>query len=60
MQVAAFTPFFRNHNTKGAISQEPYVWDSVAQASRVAIAERYRLLPYWVSARRLHLVSPCR
>jgi alpha-glucosidase len=48
MQLAAFTPFYRNHNVKGAISQEPYVWDSVANASRTAIAVRYALLPYWV------------
>ncbi|KAF8898025.1 glycosyl hydrolases family 31-domain-containing protein [Gymnopilus junonius] len=47
MQLAAFTPFFRNHNVKGAISQEPYRWDSVANASRTAISIRYSLLPYW-------------
>ncbi|PPQ96096.1 hypothetical protein CVT26_004728 [Gymnopilus dilepis] len=47
MQLAAFTPFFRNHNIKGAISQEPYRWDSVANASRTAISIRYSLLPYW-------------
>ncbi|KAJ7473458.1 glycosyl hydrolases family 31-domain-containing protein [Mycena latifolia] len=47
MQLAAFTPFYRNHNIKGAISQEPYVWDSVAAAARAAIAVRYSLLPYW-------------
>ncbi|THU98207.1 hypothetical protein K435DRAFT_777589 [Dendrothele bispora CBS 962.96] len=47
MQLAAFTPFFRNHNERGAISQEPYRWDSVAEASRTAIATRYSLLPYW-------------
>lgn len=49
MQLAAFTPFYRNHNIMGAIPQEPYVWDSVADASRKALKERYRLLPYWVS-----------
>jgi alpha-glucosidase len=49
MQLAAFTPFYRNHNIKGAISQEPYRWDSVANASRTAIATRYSLLPYWAS-----------
>ncbi|KAJ7240162.1 glycosyl hydrolases family 31-domain-containing protein [Mycena haematopus] len=49
MQLAAFTPFYRNHNIKGAISQEPFVWDSVANASRTAIAVRYSLLPYWYS-----------
>jgi hypothetical protein len=47
MQLAAFTPFFRNHNIRGAIPQEPYRWDSVAHASRTAIATRYALLPYW-------------
>ncbi|KAJ7896486.1 glycosyl hydrolases family 31-domain-containing protein [Mycena leptocephala] len=49
MQLAAFTPFYRNHNQRGAISQEPFVWDSVANASRKAIAVRYALLPYWYS-----------
>ncbi|KAJ6556155.1 glycosyl hydrolases family 31-domain-containing protein [Mycena capillaripes] len=49
MQLAAFTPFYRNHNQRGAISQEPYVWDSVASASRTAIAVRYAMLPYWYS-----------
>lgn len=48
MQLAAFTPFFRNHNVRGAISQEPYRWDSVAHATRAATAVRYALLPYWV------------
>ncbi|KAF8177576.1 glycosyl hydrolases family 31-domain-containing protein [Mycena galopus ATCC 62051] len=47
MQLAAFTPFYRNHNQRGAMSQEPFVWDSVANASRIAIAVRYSLLPYW-------------
>ncbi|KAJ7759844.1 glycosyl hydrolases family 31-domain-containing protein [Mycena olivaceomarginata] len=47
MQLSAFAPFYRNHNTKGATSQEPYVWESVTNASRVAIAARYSLLPYW-------------
>jgi len=49
MQLSAFTPFYRNHNVKGAIPQEPYRWDSVANASRIAIAIRYSLLPYWAS-----------
>ncbi|KAG7095313.1 hypothetical protein E1B28_006078 [Marasmius oreades] len=47
MQLSAFMPFYRNHNTKGAISQEPYRWESVTNASRIAIAARYSLLPYW-------------
>ncbi|KAF8996142.1 glycosyl hydrolases family 31-domain-containing protein [Cyathus striatus] len=49
MQLAAFTPFYRNHNIKGSIPQEPYRWDSVANASRTAIATRYSMLPYWYS-----------
>ncbi|KAJ7064072.1 glycosyl hydrolases family 31-domain-containing protein [Mycena amicta] len=49
MQLAAFTPFYRNHNIQGAISQEPYRWDSVANASRTAMKARYALLPYWYS-----------
>ncbi|KAJ6553086.1 glycosyl hydrolases family 31-domain-containing protein [Mycena capillaripes] len=49
MQLAAFTPFYRNHNQRGAMSQEPFVWDSVANASRTAIAVRYAMLPYWYS-----------
>ncbi|THU98216.1 hypothetical protein K435DRAFT_721010 [Dendrothele bispora CBS 962.96] len=47
MQLSAFTPFYRNHNQRGALSQEPYRWDSVAEASKKAIATRYSLLPYW-------------
>ncbi|KIP03540.1 glycoside hydrolase family 31 protein [Phlebiopsis gigantea 11061_1 CR5-6] len=47
MQLSAFMPFYRNHNIQGAISQEPYRWESVANASRTAIAVRYSLLPYW-------------
>ncbi|KAL5534914.1 hypothetical protein ACEPAF_3004 [Sanghuangporus sanghuang] len=47
MQFSAFAPFYRNHNTLGAISQEPYRWDSVANASRTAMTIRYSLLPYW-------------
>ncbi|KAI0353239.1 hypothetical protein OH77DRAFT_1497460 [Trametes cingulata] len=47
MQLSAFTPFYRNHNVRSALSQEPYRWDSVANASRTAISVRYSLLPYW-------------
>jgi alpha-glucosidase len=49
MQLSAFVPFYRNHNEKGALSQEPYRWASVANASRTAIATRYSLLPYWMT-----------
>ncbi|EKM60245.1 glycoside hydrolase family 31 protein [Phanerochaete carnosa HHB-10118-sp] len=47
MMLGAFLPFFRNHNQRGALSQEPFRWDSVANASRTAIGIRYSLLPYW-------------
>ncbi|KAI0757707.1 glycosyl hydrolases family 31-domain-containing protein [Daedaleopsis nitida] len=47
MQLSAFMPFFRNHNIRSALPQEPYRWDSVAEASRTAIGIRYSLLPYW-------------
>ncbi|KAF9067846.1 glycosyl hydrolases family 31-domain-containing protein [Rhodocollybia butyracea] len=49
MQLSAFVPFFRNHNEIGTIPQEPYRWESVATSSRLAIATRYSLLPYWTS-----------
>lgn len=47
MQLAAFTPFYRNHNVLAAIPQEPYVWDSVKAATIKASGARYTLLPYW-------------
>lgn len=46
MQLSAFFPFYRNHNVLSTISQEPYIWASVAEATRTAIAIRYSLLPY--------------
>ncbi|KAF5391184.1 hypothetical protein D9757_003121 [Collybiopsis confluens] len=49
MQLSAFAPFYRNHNVRGAISQEPYRWDSVTNASITAMSVRYSLLPYWMT-----------
>lgn len=46
MQLSAFFPFYRNHNTLGAASQEPYIWSAVIDASKVAMKVRYALLPY--------------
>ena len=46
MQLSAFFPFYRNHNTLGANSQEAYVWASVAEATKAAMAVRFQLLPY--------------
>jgi alpha-glucosidase (family GH31 glycosyl hydrolase) len=47
MQLGAFYPFSRNHNTIGARPQEPYLWESVARASRNALNIRYYLLPFY-------------
>ncbi|KAI0505593.1 glycoside hydrolase family 31 protein [Xylaria bambusicola] len=46
MQLSAFFPFYRNHNEINAISQEPYLWPSVIEASKKAMKIRYALLPY--------------
>lgn len=44
--VGSFYPFARNHNAIGNIDQEPYLWESTAEASRRALGVRYALLPY--------------
>ena len=46
MELAAFFPFYRNHNSGAAIPQEAYIWSSVAEASRRAMSVRYSLLNY--------------
>ena len=46
MQLSAFFPFYRNHNTLSATSQEPYVWSSVTEATKTAMNIRFQLLPY--------------
>lgn len=46
MELGAFYPFSRNHNTIGMPSQDPGIWPSVASASKTALNIRYRLLPY--------------
>ena len=46
MQLSAFFPFYRNHNVLGAISQEPYIWESVIEATKLAMNIRFQLLPY--------------
>ncbi|RDW89244.1 (trans)glycosidase-1 [Coleophoma cylindrospora] len=46
MQLSAFFPFYRNHNTLTGLPQEPYRWASVIDASKTAMSIRYLLLPY--------------
>jgi alpha-glucosidase len=47
MELGAFYPFARNHNVIGSAGQEPYVWNSTAEASRIALGARYEMLPYF-------------
>ncbi|XP_054582612.1 putative maltase-glucoamylase-like protein FLJ16351 [Eptesicus fuscus] len=47
MQLGAFYPFSRNHNTIGTRRQDPVAWDSTFQTySRKVLQTRYTLLPY--------------
>lgn len=47
MQLGAFYPFARNHNSKDAIPQEPYRWPKVQSAAKSALNTRYLILPYY-------------
>ena len=49
MQLSAFFPFYRNHNTLATIGQEAYRWSSVIDAAKTAMAIRFQLLPYMYS-----------
>ncbi|KAJ2711039.1 hypothetical protein H4R19_003445 [Coemansia spiralis] len=50
IELGAFYPFARVHNTKDAAPQELYRWPLVADAARRALAVRYALLPYIYTA----------
>merc|ERR1711871_761299 len=47
IEVGAFYPFSRNHNSLGEPPQELYLWESVTEASKNALGMRYQLLPYF-------------
>jgi len=50
MQLAAFTPFFRNHSNLGTIDQEPWAFGAnIENICRRYIELRYQLLPYLYS-----------
>eukprot|EP00830_Metopus_es_P013575 TRINITY_DN3334_c0_g1_i1.p1 TRINITY_DN3334_c0_g1~~TRINITY_DN3334_c0_g1_i1.p1 ORF type:complete len:365 (+),score=44.70 TRINITY_DN3334_c0_g1_i1:363-1457(+) len=50
MQLGAFYPFSRNHNSVGTRSQEPYSFgEKVAKASRNAIRQKYSYLFFYYS-----------
>ncbi|XP_068224181.1 sucrase-isomaltase, intestinal-like [Palaemon carinicauda] len=46
MELGAFYPFSRNHNTIGAAAQDPAAWPEVAEISRDILLLRYKYLPY--------------
>ncbi|KAK7082631.1 hypothetical protein SK128_006752 [Halocaridina rubra] len=46
MQVGAFCPFDRNHNSIGTAPQDPAWWPEVAAISRDYLILRYQYLPY--------------
>ncbi|KAJ2320829.1 hypothetical protein IWW52_001115 [Coemansia sp. RSA 2704] len=46
VQLGAFYPFSRSHNSRWLRPQEPYRWPSVAESARRALGVRYALLSY--------------
>ncbi|CAI9633455.1 unnamed protein product [Alternaria burnsii] len=46
MQLSAFFPLYRNHNSRNTIAQEAFRWATTAEATRRVMDVRFRLLPY--------------
>lgn len=47
MELSAFFPLYRNHNSRNTIAQEAFRWATTAEGTRRAIRVRFQLLPYW-------------
>ncbi len=51
LSLGVYTPFFRNHASKGTLRKEPWSLGEEVEASSIKlISQRYRLLPYIYSA----------
>ncbi|CAI6341903.1 unnamed protein product [Periconia digitata] len=46
MQLSAFFPLYRNHNSRNTIAQEAFRWATTAEATRRVMKVRFELLPY--------------
>lgn len=46
MQLAAWYPFYRNHNNRNTIAQEAYRWSTTIASTKIIMDIRYSLLPY--------------
>jgi len=64
MQLGAFYPFSRNHNTDDAIDQDPVsLGPMVTESARIALNARYKLLPFFytqMAKAHLHGTPPVR
>ena len=49
MQLSAWYPLYRNHNTRNTIAQEAYRWSTTIESTKTIMNIRYSLLPYTYS-----------